>query len=106
MYKELIRTDRCLIKYMDMVKLYDKDFIILDRYRGYLEIVREYNLRDRDAFRLLHQLFKDEELEIFKDDENNHIVNALRKNVMRRYLDGESVIDLPVDKLFDYTRGF
>ena len=87
MYKELTRTDRCLIKYMDMVKLYDKDFTILDRYRGYLEIVREYKLKDREAFRLLHQLFKDEELELFKDDGNDPIVNILRKNVMNRYLE-------------------
>ena len=106
MYKELIRTDRCLIKYMDMVKLYDKDFTILDRYRGYLEIIREYKLRDREAFILLHKLFKDEELELFKDNENDYIIDVLRKNVMRRYLDGETVIDLPVDELFDYTRGF
>ena len=86
MYKELIRTDRCLIKYMYMAKLYDKDFIILDRYRGYLEIIREYKLRDREAFILLHKLFKESELEIFKDNENDYIIDALRKNVMRRYL--------------------
>jgi hypothetical protein len=71
---------------MDMAKLYDKDFIILDRYRGYLEIIREYKLRDREAFILLHKLFKDEELELFKDNENDYIIDALRKNVMRRYL--------------------
>ena len=106
MYKELIRTDRCLINYMDQVKLYDEDFKILDRYRGYLEIVREYNLRDREAFLLLHQLFKDEELESFKDIENDYITDVLRKNVMRRYIDGESFIDLPADELFDYARGF
>lgn len=106
MYKELIRTDRCLIKYMDMAKLYDRDFTILDRYRGYLEIVREYKLRDREAFILLHKLFKDEELELFKDNENDYIIDVLRKNVMRRYLNGETIIDLPVDELFDYTRGF
>jgi hypothetical protein len=106
MYKELTKTDRWLIKYMDMVKLYDEDFKILDRYRGYLEIVREYNLRDREAFRLLHQLFKDDELELIKDDGNDYIIYALRKNVIRHYLDGESVIDLPADELFDYTRGF
>ena len=88
MYKELIRTDKCLIKYMDMVKLYDKDFTILDRYRGYLEIIREYKLlRDREAFVLLHNLFKDEELELFKDNESDYIVNALRKNVMNKYLE-------------------
>ena len=87
MYKELIRTDRCLIKYMGMVKLYDRDFTILDRYRGYLEIIREYKLRNREAFILLHKLFKDEELELFKDDVNDYIVNALRKNVMNRYLE-------------------
>ncbi len=98
MYKELIRTDRCLIKYMDMAKLYDRDFTILDRYRGYLEIIREYKLRDREAFILLHKLFK--------DNENDYIIDALRKNVMRRYLDGGSFIDLPADELFDYTRGF
>ena len=106
MYKELIRTDRCLIKYMDIVKLYDRDFTILDRYRGYLKIIREYNIRDREAFLLLHKIFKDEELELFKDNENYYIIDALRKNVIRRYLDGESFIDLPVDELFDYTRGF
>ena len=106
MYKELIRTDRCLIKYMDMVKLYDRDFTILDLYRGYLEIIREYNLRDREAFVLLRKLFKDEELELFKDNGNDYIIDALRKNVIRRYLDGGSFIDLPADELFDYTRGF
>ena len=106
MYKELIRTDRCLIKYMDMAKLYDKDFSILDRFRGYLEIIREYDLKDRHAVVLLHKLFKDKELELFKDDGNDYIVNALRKNVMQHYLDGGSFTDLPVDELFDYTRGF
>ena len=106
MYKELIRTDRCLIKYMGMVKLYDKDFSILDRFRGYLEIIREYDLKDRHAVVLLHKLFKDKELELFKDDGNDYIVNALRKNVMQHYLDGGSFTDLPVDELFDYTRGF
>ena len=87
MYKELIRTDRCLIKYMDMVKLYDRDFTILDRYRGYLEIIREYDLKDRHAVVLLHKLFKAEELELFKVDENDYLVNALRKNVMNMYLE-------------------
>ena len=106
MYRELCRTDIVLIKYMDQVKLYDEDFKILDRYRGYLSILREYKLRDREAFILLHQLFKDEELELFKDNENDYIINALRKNVIRRYLDGGSFIDLPADELFDYTRGF
>ena len=85
MYEELTRTDRCLIKYMDMVKLYDEDFRILDRYRGYLEMIRECNLRDREAFILLHKLFKESELEIFKDVDNC-IVNKLRKQVMYFYL--------------------
>jgi hypothetical protein len=106
MYRELYRADRWLIKYMSMVKLYDKDFAILDRYRGYLKIIREYNIRDRDAFILLHKLFKDKELELFKDDVNDYIIYALRKNVIRRYLDGKSFVNLPADELFDYTRGF
>ena len=106
MYKELCRTDRCLIKYMNMVKLYDEDFKILDRYRGYLEIVREYDLKDRYAFILLHQLFKDKELELFKDDIDNHILNALRKNIITHYIDGKTVINLPADELFNYSRGF
>lgn len=88
MYRELCRTDIVLIKYMDQVKLYDEDFKILDRYRGYLEIVREYNLKDRPAFILLHQLFKEKELEIFKD-KGDYIVNALRKHVMNKYLNKE-----------------
>ena len=87
MYRELCRTDRCLIKYMSMVKLYDKDFAILDRYRGYLEMIREYNIRDREAFILLHKLFKDKELELFKDD-SDCILNALKRNVMNEYLKG------------------
>ena len=87
MYKELTKTDRWLIKYMDMVKLYDEDFKILDRYRGYLEIIREYNIRDRDAFLLLHKLFKDKELELFKDD-SDYILNALKRNLMNEYLKG------------------
>lgn len=87
MYRELCRTDRWLIKYMPMVKLYDKDFTILDRYRGYLEIIREYNIRDRDAFLLLHKLFNDKELELFKDD-SDYILNALKRNVMNEYLKG------------------
>ena len=85
MYKELTRTDRFLIKYMDMVKLYDEDFRILDRYKFYLEIIRECNLRDREAFVLLHKLFKESELEIFKDVDN-YIVSILRRQVMQFYL--------------------
>ena len=88
MYKELCRTDRFLIKYMDQVKLYDEDFKILDRYRGYLEIIKEYSLIDRSAFILLHQLFKENELEIFKDKED-YILNMLRKHVMNKYLNNE-----------------
>jgi len=35
----------------------------------------------------LSDVFSYEELELFKDDVNDHIVNALRKNVMNRYLE-------------------
>ena len=86
---DLFRYNNIFIKYMDQVKLYDEDFKILDRYRGYLEIVREYNLRDREAFLLLHQLFKDEELLIF-DEIDDCIINALRKNLMIEYLNKEA----------------
>ena len=102
MYKELIRTDRCLIKYMDMAKLYDKDFSILDRFRGYLEIIREYDLKDRHAVVLLHKLFKDKELELFKDDGNDYIVNALRKNVMQHYLKGKPDLQNGIKLLNSY----
>ena len=102
MYKELIRTDRCLIKYMDMAKLYDKDFSILDRFRGYLEIIREYDLKDRHAVVLLHKLFKDKELELFKDNENDYIVNALRKNVMQHYLKGKPDLQNGIKLLNSY----
>lgn len=101
MYNELIRTDRCLIKYMDMVKLYDEDFAILDRYRGYLEIIREYKLRDREAFILLHQLFKDEELEIFKDVDD-YIVNILRRQVMNFYLKEKPDLQNGIELLNSY----
>jgi hypothetical protein len=74
---------------MDQVKLYDEDFKILDRYRGYLEIVREYGLMDRSAFILLHQLFKEKELEMFKNNDGNYIVNILRRHVMNKYLNNE-----------------
>ena len=86
---DLFRYNNIFIKYMDQVKLYDEDFKILDRYRGYLEIVREYNLRDREAFLLLHQLFKDEELLVF-DEIDDCIINALRKNLMIEYLNKEA----------------
>ena len=85
MYTELIRTDRCLIKYMDMVKLYDEDFRILDRYRGYLEIINSRNLKYLEAHFILKTLFKEEELDIFKDVDN-YIVNILRRQVMHYYL--------------------
>lgn len=85
MYTELIRTDRCLIKYMDMVKLYDEDFRILDRYRGYLEIINSRNLKYLEAHFILKTLFKEEELDIFKDVDN-YIVNILRRQVMQYYL--------------------
>lgn len=86
---DLFRYNNVFIKYMDQVKLYDEDFKILDRYRGYLEILREYNLRDREAFILLHQLFKDEELLIFNEIDDC-IINALRKNLMNEYLNKEA----------------
>ena len=101
MYKELTRTDRCLIKYMDMVKLYDEDFRILDRYKGYLEIIRECNLRDREAFVLLHKLFKEDELEIFKDVDN-YIVNILRRQVMQIYLKEKPDIQNGIELLNSY----
>lgn len=86
---DLFRYNNVFIKYMDQVKLYDEDFKILDRYRGYLEIVREYKLRDREAFLLLHKLFKENELEIF-NDVDDYIINALRRNLMNEYLNKEA----------------
>lgn len=85
MYGELIRTDRVLIKYMDQVKLYENDFRILDRYKGFLEIVKEYDLSLRDAVRLLHQLFKEEELMIF-DEDSDYLVSKLRQKVIDEYI--------------------
>lgn len=87
---ELCRCDKVLIKYMKQVKLYDEDFRILDRYRGYLEIVRENNLNldGRMSSLLFHKLFKKDELKVFVNDSND-IINGLRKYAIDKYIHKE-----------------
>lgn len=79
------RFENVLIKYMSEVNLSVEDFRILDRYRGYLEIVKENRLGDGMAYMLLGKLFKKKELEIF-NDVDNYIVNCLRRHVMNEYV--------------------
>lgn len=85
-YNELGRTDVVLIKYMDQVKLYENDFKILDRYKGFLEIVKEYKLSLKDAVKLLHVLFKEEELTIF-DETSDYLIYKLKQNVIDNYIE-------------------
>lgn len=82
---DLFKYNHVLLKYMDQVKLYENDFKILDRYRGFLEIIKEYNLRGREAVILKHQLFKDEELKVFESNDN-YIINCLRRHVIDEYI--------------------
>ena len=84
-YNELGRSDIVLIKYMDQVKFYENDFRILDRYRGFLEIVQLYELSLDKANRFLKQMFKEEEMIMF-DTCDNYIVNSLRQNVIDFYI--------------------
>lgn len=85
LYNELGRSDTVLIKYMDQVKFYENDFRILDRYRGFLEIVQLYELSLDKASKFLKQMFKEEELIMF-DICDNYIVNSLRQNVIDFYI--------------------
>lgn len=84
-YNELGRTDIVLIKYMDQVKLYENDFRILDRYKGFLEMVEACELSLKDAVKMLHVIFKEEELAIF-DEDANYIIYKLRQNVINEYI--------------------
>jgi len=84
-YNELGRSDIVLIKYMDQVKFYENDFRILDRYRGFLEIVQLYELSLDKANKFLKQMFKEEELIMF-DIDDNYIVNNLRQHVIDFYI--------------------
>lgn len=81
----MYKLDNPLVVYMKEVNISVEEFKILDRYRGYLEILNEYKLKDRDAYYLLKKLFSEKELDIFKDVEN-YIVNGLRKHAMNYYL--------------------
>ena len=81
----MFEENNILVKYMGEVNLSVEDFKILDRYKGYLEIVEEYKLNDRDAIFLRRQLFKDSELELFKDNEN-YIVNGLKRHLINEYM--------------------
>ena len=84
-YNDLGRIDIVLIKYMDQVKFYENDFRILDRYRGFLEIVQLYELSLDKASRFLKQMFKEEEMIMF-DTCDSYIVNSLRQNVIDFYI--------------------
>ena len=84
-YNELGRSGIVLIKYMDQVKFYENDFRILDRYRGFLEIVQLYELSLDKASKFLKQMFKEEEMIMF-DICDNYIVNSLRQNVIDFYI--------------------
>ena len=81
----MFEENNVLVKYMGEVNLSVEDFKILDRYKGYLEIIEEYKLNDRDAIILRHKIFKNKELELFKDD-SNYIVNRLKKHLINEYL--------------------
>ena len=81
----MFEENNILVKYMGEVNLSVEDFKILDRYKGYLEIIEEYKLNDRDAIFLRRQLFKDSELELFKDNEN-YIVNGLKRHLINEYM--------------------
>jgi hypothetical protein len=81
----MFEENNILVKYMGEVNLSVEDFKILDRYKGYLEIVEEYKLKDRDAIFLRRQLFKDSELELFKDNKN-YIVNGLKRHLINEYM--------------------
>ena len=81
----MFEENNVLVKYMGEVNLSVEDFKILDRYKGYLEIIEEYKLNHRDAIILRQKIFKNKELELFKDD-SNYIVNGLKKHLINEYL--------------------
>lgn len=85
LYNEIVRCDKFLINYMDQVKLYENDFRILDRYRGFLEIVQLYELSLDRANRFLTQMFKEKEMIMF-DSYENYILNSLKQNVIEFYI--------------------
>ena len=94
----IYRCDNVLIKYMNQVNLCDKDFKILDRYRGYLDILKDVGPTHLERHYLLNMMFKEGELEVFKDDDN-YIVNSLRKDVIEFYLKDKPAIQVTVETL-------
>ncbi len=91
MYRELCRPDKFLFKYMPEAKLYEEDFITLNKYKLYLKMIEEHNIKDPRLLRSLMIMWGLEENTIEKIIYRDicDIVNELRKSVVMEYLELE-----------------
>lgn len=86
---DLFKYNNIFIKYMDEAKLYEEDFENLNKYRAIKELTKEYNIKDPCAIRSIMQMWKLDPYAIERlcDKDIDGIVNELRRNVVKRYLE-------------------
>ena len=91
MYKELCRTDRFLINYMEDARLYEEDFRTLNKYKLFREMIEEHNIKDLRTLKGLTNLWglQENTLEKIIYTDICDIVNELRKNVVMKYLENK-----------------
>ena len=85
---DLFKYNNVFIKYMDQVKLYEDDFRMLDRYRAFLDMMKEYRqeglfTEPRVVIAIKRSMGINDNLFIESDDP---IVYGLRKNIIDNYL--------------------
>lgn len=86
---DLFKYNNIFIKYMDEAKLYEEDFENLNKYRAINELAKEYNIKDPYDIRSIMQMWKLDPDAIARlyDKDIDSIVNELRRNVIKRYLE-------------------
>ena len=85
---DLFRYNNVFIKYMDQVNLYEDDFRMLDRYRAYLEIIKEFNMEglfNEPRTRMILRKSIGISDDLFKES-GNPIVDSLKNHVIKEYL--------------------
>lgn len=86
---DLFRYNNIFIKYMDEAKLYEEDFENLNKYRAINELAKEHNIKDPSTIRSIMQMWKLDPYAIERlcNKDIDGIVNELRRNVVRKYLE-------------------
>lgn len=88
---ELFKYNNVFIKYMDQVNLYEEDFRMLDRYRAFIEFMKECNTEGlfndpRTMMVVRRSMGVPDKIFI---ESGNHIIDGLKKHIMKEYIENK-----------------